>query len=312
VSCNLAVRFLFCAALSMAALPGAQSRVPAWQSSRQNLPSPAQLTEEEDHQRMMELLHVKELRRGADGNHRDAPNAANYDEAKANPYPELPDPLMLKNGQRVKTAREWWMKRRPEIVEDFDREIYGRVPKSAPKVNWEVVSTTNETNGDLPVVTKKLVGHADNSSYPLIKVDIQLTLSTPANAVGPVPVMMEFGLSPEFLAAMARRQQQQNQQAQRPPAPSGPPWQQQVLAMGWGYAVLIPTTVQADNGAGLTQGIIGLSNKGRPRKLDDWGALRAWAWGAPAALWTISKLTKRWMPGTSELQGTPVMGKQPS
>ncbi len=37
--------------------------------------------------------------------------------------------------------------------------------------------------------------------------------------------------------------------------------------------------MQADNGAGLTQGIIGLANKGQPRKLDDWGALRAWAWG---------------------------------
>ena len=40
----------------------------------------------------------------------------------------------------------------------------------------------------------------------------------------------------------------------------------------------------ADNGAGLTQGIIGLCNRGQPRKLDDWGALRAWAWGASRAL----------------------------
>src|SRR5207248_1662926 len=61
-------------------------------------------------------------------------------------------------------------------------------------------------------------------------------------------------------------------------------WQQQVLAMGWGYATLIPTSVQADNGAGLTEGIIGLVNKGQPRKPDDWGALRAWAWGASRAL----------------------------
>ena len=42
--------------------------------------------------------------------------------------------------------------------------------------------------------------------------------------------------------------------------------------------------MQADNGAGLTEGIIGLVNKGQPRKLDDWGALRAWAWGASRAL----------------------------
>jgi U5 snRNP spliceosome subunit len=66
--------------------------------------------------------------------------------------------------------------------------------------------------------------------------------------------------------------------------PPGPPWQQQVLSRGWGYAVLIPTSVQADNGAGLTQGIIGLVNKGQSRKLDDWGALRAWAWGVSRAI----------------------------
>ncbi|HAO80297.1 MAG TPA: acetylxylan esterase, partial [Verrucomicrobia subdivision 3 bacterium] len=61
-------------------------------------------------------------------------------------------------------------------------------------------------------------------------------------------------------------------------------WQQQVLAKGWGYAVLTPNSVQADNGAGLTQGIIGLMNKGQSRKANDWGALRAWAWGASRAL----------------------------
>ena len=64
----------------------------------------------------------------------------------------------------------------------------------------------------------------------------------------------------------------------------GPTWQQQVLAKGWGYAILIPNSIQADNGAGLTAGIIGLFNKGQPRKPDDWGALRAWAWGASRAL----------------------------
>jgi hypothetical protein len=57
-----------------------------------------------------------------------------------------------------------------------------------------------------------------------------------------------------------------------------------VLAKGWGYAVLSPTSVQADKGDGLTEGIIGLVNKGQPRKLDDWGALRAWAWGASRAM----------------------------
>ncbi len=214
------------------------------------------------------------LRRGADGRNPQADNAANYDESKANPIPTLPDALTLKNGKKVKTAKDWWTKRRPEIVEDFDREIYGRMPKNTPKVNWEVTSTARETNGGVEVITKQLLGHVDNSSYPPVTVDIQMNLSTPANATGPVPVVMEFGIL--FRPG-----------APRPPQmapPPGPTWQQQVLAKGWGYATIYPTTVQADNGAGLTKGIIGLVNKGQPRKLDDWGALRAWAWGASRAL----------------------------
>ena len=238
---------------------------------------PAHLTAEQDHQRIMDLLRINSLRRGADGDPK-SPNAANYDEEKAKPDPKLPDPLTLKNGKRVTTAKMWWDLRRPEIVEDFDREIYGRAPKVTPKVTWEVTNTTREMNGDAAVVTKKLLGHVDNSAYPSIAVDIQLTLTTPANALGPVPVMMELSFGPEVMAAIAKRF------PELAAANKGPTWQQQVLAKGWGYAVLIPTSVQADKGDGLTEGIIGLVNKGQPRKLDDWGALRAWAWGASRAM----------------------------
>jgi hypothetical protein len=48
--------------------------------------------------------------------------------------------------------------------------------------------------------------------------------------------------------------------------------------------VLSPTSFQADDGAGLTEGIIGLMNRGQPRSLDDWGAMRAWEWGASRLL----------------------------
>ncbi|HEX3146827.1 MAG TPA: hypothetical protein VHR66_01925 [Gemmataceae bacterium] len=233
---------------------------------------PVQLTSREDHQRTMELLNMKSIRRGADGNPKSA-NAANLDESKANPYPDLPDPLTLKNGQKVNTAEVWLKQRRAEIVEDFDHEVYGRVPKETPKVKWEVTDTRKEKIGDVPAVTKVLVGHVDNSAYPPITVDIQLTLTTPENAAGPVPVIMEFGFSFG---------------GKGPGGPSagkgGPNWQQQLLAKGWGFAILSPNSVQADNGNGLTKGIIGLCNKGQPRKVDDWGALRAWAWGASRAL----------------------------
>ncbi|MGH9695147.1 MAG: hypothetical protein ACRD5Z_13435, partial [Bryobacteraceae bacterium] len=110
----------------------------------------AQLTAEQDHRRLMDLLHIDHLRQGADGRNPNAPNAANYDESKANPYPKLPDALVLKNGKQVTTPKMWWKKRRPEIVEDFDREIYGRVPSRVPKVSWEAKSTVRETTGAVP------------------------------------------------------------------------------------------------------------------------------------------------------------------
>ena len=154
---------------------------------------PVKMTKEEDHQRTMDLLHITQLRRGKAGRDTTDPNFANYDESKANPYPNLPDPLTLKNGKKVTTAADWWKKRRPEIVEDFDREVYGRVPKVTPKVNWQVANTTTGKNGDVDIVTKQLVGVVDNSMDPDIEVKIALTLVTPANATGPVPVIMQFG-----------------------------------------------------------------------------------------------------------------------
>jgi len=239
---------------------GAQPSGHSWDSIRK-------LTEI-DHQRMMTLLNITSLRPGVDGMNPNAPNAANYDEAIANPYPVLPDPLILENGRRVTSVRTWWKKRRPEIMQSFDREVYGRVPATIPAVSWQTTSVTADTIGNFQVVTSKLTGHVDNSGYPQVSVDLQLSLTVPASASGPVPVIMELGFvfPPGF---------------KRPGPPSGEPsWQEQILSRGWGYAIFSPSSAQADYGAGLTQGIIGLVNQGQPRKPDDWGALRAWAWGA--------------------------------
>ena len=261
----------------------AQTKEGVQDSSRRRVTQDSlRLLTEKDHKMMLGILNITSLRPGANGSNPQALNAANYDEAKANPFPILPDPLILNNGTRVATEKIWWKKRRSEIVEDFDREIYGRIPKKLPKVNWELVTLTSEKNGEIPVITKKLLGHVDNSSYPQITVDIQLSLTIPANATGPVPVIMEFGFifPAGALPPLPPIALNPNTPA-RAPAQS---WQQQVLSKGWGYAIIIPGSIQADNGAGLTQGIIGLMNKGAHRKPDEWGSLRAWAWGASKAL----------------------------
>jgi hypothetical protein len=237
--------------------------------------SPVELTAEQDHQRMLNLLSIKSLRPGPSWK-ADAPDAANTDESKANPYPNLPDPLILNNGKKVTSAKMWWKNRRPEIKEFFDREIYGRVPSNVPKVKWEIVSTKKDTVKGVPVITKTLSGHVDNSSYTLINVNIDLSLTIPAEVKTPVPVLMEFGFAfpPDFKITEQMQKMIDSMTI----------WQQTVLENGWGFAILIPTSFQDDNGKGLTNGIIGLVNKGQPRKTDDWGTLRVWAWGASRAL----------------------------
>ena len=241
---------------------------------------PLNWTAAEDHQNMMDQLGIKALRPGPSGTET-APNHANYDEATANPFPNLPDVLTLKNGEKVPTPDMWWNKRRPEIVEDFAREVLGRVPKNVPKVTWTVTNTVEAMVGGHPVTGKQLVGHVDNSWYPQINVDIQMTLVVPSEAKGPVPVMMMFGGGGLPGVAGAGR----GGAGRGAPAPGAdPPATEQLIADGWGYASINPGSIQADNGAGLTKGIIGLVNKGQARKPDDWGSLRAWAWGAARGL----------------------------
>jgi hypothetical protein len=233
-------------------------------------PPLVRFTSEQDHQDMMDQLGIKRLRPGPNGNE-SAPDHANYDESLATPYPNLPDLLTLKNGKKVITPDMWWKQRRPEIVEDFENEIYGRLPDKIPAVIWNVDISEREMVGFIPVIARKLTGHVDNSEYPLIDVNISMVLVIPENVKGPVPVLMMFGRANMPVPS-------------KPDSNAAPSSTQQLLTAGWGYATIDPTSIQADNGAGLTKGIIGLVNKGQPRKPDDWGSLRAWSWGAARGL----------------------------
>jgi lysophospholipase L1-like esterase len=252
-------------------------------------PAPPNPTAEQtaaDHRDMMTQLGITRLRPGPSGNE-SAPNHANYDEALANPYPNLPDPLTLKNGRTVTTPEAWWKERRPEVLEDFDREVFGRVPKNVPTVSWRVNRTERFDVGGRAAIGKELTGVVDNAAHPDISVEIQMTLVTPARATRPVPVMMMFGgrsgmpSAPGAPPPIARGGRGPGSGFPAPVDPSAP---EQLIADGWGYATIHPASIQADNGAGLTRGIIGLVNKGQRRRPDDWGALRAWAWGASRGL----------------------------
>lgn len=265
---------------------------------------------------MMEQLGIKTLRQGPSGDESD-PNHANYDEAKANPFPKYPDSLTLKNGQKVTNAEMWWKQRRPEIAEDFEREVVGRIPRGTPKVKWTVTKTIDTIIGGVSVVAKQLSGHVDNSSYPAIEVDISAVEVVPMNAKGPVPILMMFGrpalpppapptaveaaeLDAGLKALLANSDPKPKAILERypgyelvtnprpapvfvPGALDAPPTTQ-LISDGWGYFTIGPSSIQADDGAGLIKGIIGLVSRGQPRKPDDWGVLRAWEWGAARGL----------------------------
>jgi hypothetical protein len=210
----------------------------------------------DDYQNMLDQLGIKKVRSGRSGKGPDASS-----EATANPYKEtMPDLLIFKDGTKVMAPAQW-PKRRAEIVEDFEREVYGRVPKNVPKVTWEVTSTVEGESEGIAFVTKTLIGHVDNNAFPQIKVDIQASFTVPKHAAGRVPILLQFGFAGKFGGK------------------GGPnSWTQQALNKGWGYGTINPGSIQGDNNK-LRQGIIGLVNKGQPRGPEDWGALRAWAWG---------------------------------
>jgi len=196
-TCKRPLLFLsggFAAGITLLISPG---NLPAQTNSSANtnaVPAPLNWTTAQDHRNMMEQLGIKRLRPGPNGDSKATNNPANYDPAKANPYPDLPDALTLKNGRRVTSAEMWWKQRRLEIVEDFEREVVGRVPPNVPKVTWTVTTqATDRVVGKIPVIAKHLVGHVDNSTCPAVSVDIEMTLVTPASAKGRVPVLMMFG-----------------------------------------------------------------------------------------------------------------------
>jgi len=257
---------------------------------------PVTFTNEQDHQNMMDQLHITQVRPGPSGDEK-APNHANYDQALANPYPDWPDILTFKDGTKVTTAAQW-PKRRAEIASDLEREMYGRIPANVPAVTWSVTASDNETLGNVPVTTAVITGHADNSAAPSIDVDIKALTVLPANAKGPVPVLIMLSWAPiHFLAPSPNAPKVET-------APVDPMLAgflaknpnpdldrvQTLINDGWGVVLLSPASIQADNGAGLTRGIIGLTNKGQPRQPDDWGALRAWGWGAGRVLDYLSTL----------------------
>ncbi|HZQ39254.1 MAG TPA: hypothetical protein VFA87_00625 [Rhizomicrobium sp.] len=257
-------------ALGQAALPSAAERAAILAASTK------------EREREMKLLGIAEMRPPLSAYDIGKPGNANYDEAQANPYPNWPELMVMQDGTKVTTAAQW-RKRRAEIKRLFDDNVYGRYPAHIPKVTWHVDGVDNMEVQGVAAIVKHVTGHVDNSAYPAISVDIKLDVVTPASARGKkVPVIIGGG---SVRPRPPRPAPAPGQPVHMLSAPKDVPESARLLLdKGWGFVTVNNNDVQADNGAGLDKGIIGLVNHGKPRSLTDWGVLRAWAWSDSKAL----------------------------
>jgi hypothetical protein len=192
-------------------------------------------------------------------------HVSNYDEAKVPPY-TLPDPLVMANGARVADAGAWRTRRRPEILRMYETEIYGRIPANAPKMTWEVTET-NPSAKDNTATMRRVVGRI-GTAPDAPRVNMMVYTPSQAKAAVPLILLVNFGGGPPIEGRPTGTQF------------NDPPVAADILARGWGYAMVGYQDIQPDRLNTFNQGVIGVtSGEGQLPKPDEWGAIGAWAWG---------------------------------
>lgn len=211
---------------------------------------PAMLTAAQEHAREMKLLGLKALRPAVPP----SSGAAGQDLA-------LPDPLKLDNGKRVLTSDDWWRIRRQEIADKVELEIFGQLPNVAALLNWQGRAPVDDTMNGVAVSVREIFAQLAAPAMRDLALEVRMKVILPAKATVPVPLMLLLAKKGEDSTA----------------------FRDSVLARGWGVAILELDSIQSESGDALMRGIIGVSTGGQPRAKQDWGVLRAWAWGASRA-----------------------------
>jgi hypothetical protein len=223
--------------------------------------------------------------------------AANYDESKVPAY-TLPDPLRTASGQRVTTAAAWTSTRRPQILELFRRNVYGRSPAGRPRgMTFETVSVDRQALDGTAVrkqVTISFTGDRAGQKLDLLvylparaprPVAVFLGLSFGGNAaVNPDPgialgeVWRQEKTAPSGYTKAAATDKARGSEASR--------WQvPMILEAGFGLATAYYQQIEPDFDNAFTLGVHTLFAKpGEPRDGDAWGAIGAWAWGLSRAM----------------------------
>lgn len=208
-------------------------------------------------------------------------HVSNYDEAKVGQY-VLPDPLVLNNGEPVRDAATWTKRRRPEIIKLYEDEIYGHIPKTAPPVTFETI-VAGEPTLEGAAVRKHIVVHfGDKADGPAAN----LVINLPANAKGPVPVLLHL----VFFAGLPGGRRPRTDIDSRTPG-NAPRFVEvgpvaEILSRGYGYATLRYTEIEGDRAETSLSGVRKLALRAGQDEpaADEWGTIAAWAWGASRVL----------------------------
>jgi hypothetical protein len=207
----------------------------------------------------------------------------NYDEAKVGTY-TLPDPLKLNDGKPVRNAKTWYTKRRPEIIEMFETQQYGRDPGRPADERFEVTETGTALNGKA-IREQVTISFSKDESWPRIHLLIYL----PAGESKPVPIFftINFGAMQNAVddPAITPDKVWDPKTNTRTPPPKGRGFGridiEPLLDAGFGVATFYYGDVDPDYPAGFSNGIRAhyLKPGQTERAPDEWGSIAAWAWG---------------------------------
>jgi hypothetical protein len=212
----------------------------------------------------------------------------NYDEALVGTY-QLPDPLVLANGKPVHDAKTWYKKRRPELVQLFETNQYGRCPAPPKGLSFDVFDKGTPAF-DGKAIRKQIEIHfSPQPSAP--KADLAMYL--PADAKKPVPVLLYISFSANSTTIEdpgLRPGEIWNREKKRVPASQGRRFGtlkvEDFLRVGFGIATIYYGDIEPDFAGGTHFGVRGLFLKpGQTEPApDEWGAIAAWGWGLSRAM----------------------------
>jgi hypothetical protein len=218
-----------------------------------------------------------------------AAHPTNYDESLVGSY-VLPDLLVCIDGTRVKDAKTWNAKRRPEILKLAEENQYGRMPARPKDMTFDVFDKGTPALGGNAIRKQVTICFSANKAGP--KEDLLVYL--PANAPRPVPVLLKLSLSPNSMTVAdpgVKTGEMWGRDKRKVPVPAGTPGMgrmnvEQILGRGFGFATLYYGDIDPDFDGGATLGVRGLYLKpGQTAPApDEWGAISAWAWGMSRAM----------------------------